>query len=339
MKINGRNIGYVDRPYVIAEMSCNHGGDISSAFALIRDAVDSGCDAIKFQCYEPRSLTIDCGLKIESGAWAGTDLHKLYEQAQTPMDWMPPLFDFAAAQGITAFASVYCLEGLAMLERCDCPAYKIASFEACHYELLEAVGKTKKPTIVSLGVSDDGEILEAIATLTTNGCPSVCLLHCTSSYPATGLELSRINDLKRWLNGRALIGYSDHTAAGLSAIAVAAGACVLERHIKTSDVKSADYAFSSDYEEMRVYVYGARLAHEAMYNAVESTEAHLKRSVRAIADIKAGERLTRSNVAVLRPNGGLHPRLFEVALGSEALCDVERGEAITKDNVDIIGVC
>src|SRR5689334_6727489 len=105
MKIDGREIGPGQPPYIIAEISCNHCGSLDKALQLIDAAKEAGADACKFQCYEADDLTIECDnpdFTIKSGTWAGRSLHDLYRSAQTPRFWFPTLFKHARAKGITA---------------------------------------------------------------------------------------------------------------------------------------------------------------------------------------------------------------------------------------------
>ena len=342
MKIDGRKIGYDEPPYIVAEMSCNHCGDISNAIQLVKDAKEAGCSAIKVQCYSPDSLTIDADLVVSGGLWEGERLYDLYFQAQTHAHWMPVLFKTAKAQNITMFASVFDLHGLDMLQSLDCPAYKVASFELCHHELLAAIGRTGKPVIASLGCSDDTEALEALRILTHNGCKELAMLHCVSTYPADEdtLYLRRIQELRKLTNERALIGFSDHTIVGVEESAVCAGACILERHIRLPYTNSPDHAFSDNVDSMHTY---CNLAHNAWLSMrpCEQGDAPtmFKRSIYCIKDVQEGEPFTRDNVAVIRPGYGLHPRLLDAVLDGVAKVAVQRGEPLTTDNVDAIGVC
>ncbi len=337
MNINGRKIGYDQPPYVIAEMSCNHAGSFSNATSIIKDAACAGVDAVKVQAYDADSLTLpECG-SVDGGLWGGRNLHNLYKDAAMPMAWLPDLFAYANGLGLTMFSSVYCMEGLAALEACECPAYKIASFEATHFELLEAVAKTGKPVIVSLGAVNDTEILEAVRVLSLAGCGEYALLHCVSQYPTPHdkANLARIAHLKRWVNGRALIGYSDHARSGegMSGLAVAAGACILERHMN-GYAYSEDSEFSDGRWAMQEYAEEAVEAWEAMKpNGTGLDAPRFKRSIRATQDIAEGEALTRQNVAVLRPSGGLHPRLLEHALSCLATRSIKRGDPIINGNI------
>ena len=104
ISINSRKIGQAHPPYIIAEMSANHNGDINNAYKIIDMAKSAGADAIKLQTYKPETLTIDSSLpdfQLTDGLWSGQSLFSLYRSAYMPWEWHKPLFDYANKIGIT----------------------------------------------------------------------------------------------------------------------------------------------------------------------------------------------------------------------------------------------
>ena len=166
ISINGRKIGLDFPPYVIAEMSANHNGDINNAYKIIDMAKICGADAVKLQTYHPDTITMDINtpeFMIESGLWAGQSLYELYKKAFMPWEWHKPLFDYAQSLNITIFSSPFDSTAVDLLEDLNTPAYKIASFEAVDLPLINYVAQTGKPMIISTGMADVEEIEEAIA--------------------------------------------------------------------------------------------------------------------------------------------------------------------------------
>ena len=130
--INGREISKNKKPYIIAELSGNHNGDINRALLLIRKAYESGADAVKLQTYTAETITINhqgADFKINHGLWEGKYLYDLYENAHTPWEWHKKLFDKAKKCGLIAFSTPFDLQSFLFLKKLSPPCYKISSFE------------------------------------------------------------------------------------------------------------------------------------------------------------------------------------------------------------------
>jgi pseudaminic acid synthase len=341
--IAGRRIGPDAPPYIIAEVSANHGGDLERAKRIISLAAEKGADAVKFQAYTADSLTLDSergDFVIEAdNPWKGQRLHALYEEAATPFAWFPELFAHAKSCGITAFASVFGEDSLALLEALDAPAYKIASFEAVDCELIGACAATGKPVIISTGLCTVADIQTALAAARAAGGREIALLRCNSAYPADPAEadLATIADMVKRFD--VPIGYSDHTVETLpAAIAVGIGACIVEKHvIDTREPPTADSSFSSLPDQLDALVKACREAFLARgsvkYGPSKREEASIvfRRSLYAVNDIRAGEPLTRDNVRSIRPGHGLPPRCLPQVVGKSARRAIARGEPILWD--------
>ena len=340
MQILDRTISPAERPYVIAEVSANHSGDLSRALDLVTAAAEAGASAVKFQTYTADTLTIDCDrpeFRIDNpdSVWNGRTLYDLYEEAHTPWEWHAELFAEARRRGIHAFSSVFDETAVDFLETLDTPCYKVASFEHTFIPLLEKVASTKKPVIVSCGLASMEDIREAMQTLTDAGSGPVCLLACTSSYPAAVADsnLRRIPALKDAFTD-CQVGLSDHTIGNTAAIAaVALGASVFEKHFKLADDESSvDAAFSVTPDEFHDYVGAINDAWEALGEAefgaastAEAQSSQFRRSIYVVADVAEGEVFTRDNIRCIRPGLGLHTRHFNEVLGKTATCAIARG--------------
>lgn len=342
-EIAGRRIGADAPPYIIAELSANHGGDLARARRIVEIAAAAGADAIKLQAYTADSLTLDCDapdFTIQADTpWKGRRLHGLYAEAATPYAWFPELFALARRLGLAPFASPFDAEAVALLERLDAPAYKIASFEAQDLELLRACGRTGKPVVVSTGLCTAEEIGLAVETLRATGNRQIALLRCNSSYPAdpTEAHLATLPDMAARFG--VPIGYSDHTLDNTQAVvAVALGACLVEKHvIDAREPPTPDSTFSCLPGDLSALVRDCRAAWQARgglhYGPTprEVKSLSFRRSLYVVAEVKAGEPLTRDNVRCIRPGHGLPPPALPEVLGRLAARDLRRGEPLKWD--------
>src|SRR5882724_830847 len=145
MKIGNREIGPGLPPFITAEIGANHGGSLERCLATMEAAKQAGADAVKLQAYMADTITIDSirpEFTIQKGPWAGKNLYQLYKKCETPFEWFPVIAAHAEKLGITWFASCFDSSSIDMLERLDCPAYKIASFEIVDLPLIRYAAKT-----------------------------------------------------------------------------------------------------------------------------------------------------------------------------------------------------
>jgi N-acetylneuraminate synthase len=334
--IAGRRIGPGHPPYVIAEMSGNHNGDIKRAFALLEAAKKSGADAVKLQTYTADTLTIDHDgpdFRIEGGPWAGRRLYELYQEAHTPWEWHPQLFAKARELGITVFSSPFDPTAIEFLEKLGAPAFKIASFEIVDLPLIQRAAKSGKPLIISTGIASLGEIAEAVDAARGAGCREIALLHCTSGYP-TPPEDSNLRTIAHLADAFGVVaGLSDHTpGTAVPVAAIALGANLIEKHFTLRRADGGpDAAFSLEPEELTELVANCRTAWTALGKVSYELEASEKgslifrRSLYAVQDIPAGARLTADNVRSIRPGRGLPPKHLPKVLGRRAARAIARG--------------
>ncbi|MBD1571471.1 pseudaminic acid synthase [Aliivibrio sp. S10_S31] len=340
MKIANRKIGKGHKPYIIAEMSGNHNGDITRAIELIKAAKDAGADAVKLQTYTADTITINHDSEefmIRGGLWDGSKLYDLYEQAHTPWDWHKTLFDEAEKLGITIFSSPFDHTAVDFLESLNAPAYKIASFELIDLPLIRKVAATGKPIIMSTGNANLAEIEEAVLAAKAAGANDLILLHCTSGYPtpASQANISTISVIRDAFNVE--VGLSDHTMdIGVSVAAVALGACVIEKHFTLARTDGGpDSAFSLEKEELKSLVVNCNMAFEAIGKPnFISTEAELqtkchRRSLYIVKDIKRGDTLTEEHIRSVRPGNGIKPKYLDEVLGKKAKNNLKFGKPLS----------
>lgn len=331
--IGSTNIGNSFSPYVIAEISANHNGNIENALRLIDLAAEAGASAVKLQTYSPDTITLRSkapDFVINEGIWAGKSLHQLYASAYTPWDWHAELFAHARKLGITLFSSPFDRTAVDLLEELSAPAYKIASFEAIDIPLIEYVASTGKPMIISTGMADEEEIQEAVDAARGAGCDQLALLLCVSGYPAPAREynLHTISDMRERFN--CVVGLSDHTLCNSAAIAsVAIGASIIEKHLTLDRSRGGpDDSFSLEPAEFSGLCRHTLTAWKAMgrvdYGPKSSEIANVKfrRSLYFVEDIKAGSLIQMHHVRSVRPGYGLAPKYLNAIVGKRLKADV-----------------
>jgi pseudaminic acid synthase len=331
-----KNFNREDHTFIIAEVSANHGQDFDRAVEMVKTAKECGADAVKFQCYKPDTMTLDCDNKyfqVKHSEWGGQTLYQLYEKAYTPWEWFPRLKKMAEKEGILFFATTFDKSSTDFLEELGVPIHKIASFELVDLPLIEYTAKTKKPLIISTGMGSIKEIKEAGDTAKRTGIKDLTLLKCVSSYPAEPEEINLKTLLDMQKRFGCKIGLSDHTLGiGVSVAAVALGAKVIEKHFTLSrDIQTPDSFFSIEPDGLKELVKNVRVAEKAIgkvYYGLTKKERQSKifrRSLFAAKDIKKGEKFTEENIKSIRPGYGLAPKYLDDILGKNANEDIRKG--------------
>lgn len=339
VSIAGRCISPSELPYIVAEMSGNHNGDINRAFRILEAAKQAGADAVKIQTYRADTITIDHSgseFIIKGGLWDGRRLYELYEEAHTPWEWHEEIFNHARKIGITVFSSPFDPTAVDFLESLGAPAYKIASPELIDLPLIRKVARTGKPMVMSTGMATLEEISEALEVARGSGAEEIIVLHCTSAYPTPPEEanLATIAEIARRFD--VVTGLSDHTlGTTVPTLAVGLGASLIEKHFTLSRSEGGvDSAFSLEPTEFAELVVAARIAHAAVgtpaFEPTRTEKVVLKnrRSLYVVAPIAKGEMLTEANVRSIRPGNGLKPKFFDVVLGRRAARDLAFGEPL-----------
>jgi len=344
MKINGRRISNLDYPYIIAEMSANHNGDIENALKIISEAKRCGADAVKLQTYTADTITLDSSdesFRIKEGLWSGQTLYELYDSAHMPWEWHEILFAHAKKVGIDIFSSPFDKTAVDLLEDLNAPAYKIASFECIDLPLIKYVAATKKPLIISTGMANKAEIAEAVQTARDGGCQDLVLLHCVSGYPAPieNYNLETMRDMGEVFD--CLVGLSDHTLDNTAAVvSVALGAVVIEKHF-TLDRKGGgpDDSFSMEPSDLEHLCQFTKIAFDGLgkidygLKASELGNVKFRRSLYFVNNLTAGSIVTPSDIRSVRPGYGLSPKYYDSVIGSRVLVDVAMNTPVTSESL------
>jgi pseudaminic acid synthase len=339
--LGGHRIGAGQPPFIIAEMSGNHGQSLERALAIVDAAADAGCQGLKIQTSTPDMLTLDSREPdfVVRGAnqdWEGQSLYELYTTNFTPFEWHSAIFARAQERGMVGFSSPFGIEAIEFLESVACPAYKIASFENNWPELIRRAAQTGKPIIISTGMADLADLERMVNIVRAEGNEQLVLLKCTSTYPAEphNTNLRTIPHLRELFDCQ--VGLSDHTlGTGVGVAATVLGATVIEKHLTLSRADGGpDASFSLEPDEMGRLVQECRQAQQALGSvyygptAAERKSLAFRRSIYVVQDVAEGELLTAENVRVIRPGYGLPPHFLPQVLGRPARRALRRGTAL-----------
>ena len=341
-KVANKSIGKGYKPFIIAEVSANHGGSIQRAKESILAAKNSGADAVKIQTYTPDTMTLDSNKNdflINDGLWKGYNLYQLYQEAYTPFEWHKELFDFAKLQGVTLFSTPFDETAVDLLHNLDVPAFKIASFEITDLPLIKYAASKGKPLFISSGMSNQDEIGEALECCYMNGNKDILMFHCISNYPAD-LRTSHIGDMSYIAKHfKVEVGLSDHTSSNLASIlAVAKGASAIEKHFKLDEKDCGpDASFSILPNQLKSLCDDCESAFEAIKSnelrrdPSELTNKKFRRSLYFVNALTKGKKITKDDIKRVRPGFGLEPKYFDWVIGQKVSVDVDFGDAVTLD--------
>jgi N-acetylneuraminate synthase len=229
IKIAGQLIGSSHPCYVVAEIGINHNGDLSLAKKLIDVAVAAGCSAVKFQKRTVDVVYTKAELDRPRDSPFGTTNGELKRGLEFGAIQYGEIDAYCKSKGIVWFASPWDEASVDFLERLNVPCHKIASASLTDDSLLRHIRKTRKPIILSTGMSTMEQLDHAVEVLGRN---DLLLLHATSTYPANYEELNlKVIPVLAKRFGLP-VGYSGHeTGIASSVAAVALGAVMIERHL------------------------------------------------------------------------------------------------------------
>lgn len=231
MQFGSRKVGDGHPAYIIAEIGINHNGDLDIAKKMIDAAVHAGADAVKFQKRTPEVCTPPEQQKqMRETPWGYITYLDYRHKVEFGLEQYREIDRYCKEKGIAWMVSVWDEQSVDFMEQFNTPAYKVPSASLTDHNLLKYTRKTGKPMIISTGMSTMKQIHKAVDII---GSDKLAIMHCTSTYPCEPEELNlRMIETLRKEFPHNPIGYSGHEVGLVpSAIAVAFGACMVERHL------------------------------------------------------------------------------------------------------------
>jgi len=230
VQIGNRWIGDGHPTYIVAEIGINHSGDLETARRLIDAAVHAGVDAVKLQKRTPElCVPPDQQTQMRDTPWGYITYLEYRHHVEFGREAYAAIDVHCREKEVDWFVSVWDEPSVDFMETFDPPCYKIPSASLTDESLLRRLRQTGRPLILSTGMSTMEQIERAVALLDRS---HLLLTHTTSSYPCEPEELNlrAIETLRRKFE--VPVGYSGHEVGLIpSAVAVALGACLVERHI------------------------------------------------------------------------------------------------------------
>ena len=340
--LGARRVGPGLSTYVIAEAGVNHDGDVSQALRLVDAAAEAGADAVKFQAFRAAELTPAAApAAAYQRATGAVDQQTMLAQLELTDDGFAAIAAHCRAAGIDFLATPFGPRDVARLVALDVPALKLASTDLDNLPLVRCAAATGRALLVSTGAATAEEIAGAVARLRSlDAADRLVLLHCVSCYPTplAAANLRAVATLAAEFGVPA--GLSDHTTSTQTGgWAVAAGACVLEKHFTLSrGAAGPDHAMSLTPDELRAYIAAVRDVETALGDGVLGMSA-LEHDVRRVArkslvaarDLPAGAALTTADLCAKRPAGGITPAQIDMVVGRRLRQPVAADTPLTWD--------
>ena len=343
IKIEGVDIGKEYPCYIIAEIGVNHNGKLSLAKKLIDASIESGVNAVKFQKRDLKSLYRKESLENPNSESQGFEilLAELQEVELTKNDYME-IIDYCKKKKITFLCTPWDMPSVDFLEELDIAAYKISSGDMTNFPLIKYVSKTRKPMIISTGMSKIEEIEKMVSFVKEQNIPFV-ILHANSTYPSPieSLDLNLIPEFRKKFD--LLVGFSGHEIGIIGSITAAnMGAVIIERHITLDKtMKGLDHSSSLEPNEFKEMVSLIRLSEKAKGKSIKKmTRAEVlqrevvSKSIVCVLDICKDEIFSDKNIEAKGPEKGLSAQYFFDIIGKKSPRDIKCGEYVLEEDMN-----
>jgi len=338
--IGNRTLGPGQPALIIGEVAQAHDGSLNLAHAHIDAIADAGADAVKFQTH------IAAAESLPSEPWRVRFSHgdatrfDYWRRMEFTADQWQGLKQHAERRGLIFLSSPFSVEAVDLLERLGVRAWKIASGEVTNPVLRERIAATRKPVLVSSGMSSQRELDETVAWFRQQDLP-IALLQCTSIYPCPPEKIG-LHQIAAWRERYEIpTGLSDHSGTIYPSLAAAAlGAEVLEVHVALCrEMFGPDVCVSVTTGELRQLIEGVRFIERSLGEATSKDDLAVElgdmrrmfgRSVVAVRELPAGTRLAAADLTVKKPAGGIPAEQLGQLIGRRLCCAVQANEPLQR---------
>jgi len=343
MRIGERQIGPGLPALIIGEVAQAHEGSLGMAHAYIDAIAEAGADAVKFQTHiaEAESTPLE-KFRVQFSQQDATRFDYWKRMEFSEEQWKG-LAQHAAERGLLFLSSPFSIEAADLLERMGVPAWKVASGEVVNFPMLEKMLATRKPILLSAGMSPWNELDKVVAFI-ENGNTPLALFQCTTAYPCPPEEIG-LNVMDEMRARYAVpVGLSDHSGkiyAGLAAASL--GANMIEVHVTLSrNLFGPDGPASLTPVELAQLVEGVRFIEAVLQSPVDKNQAANQRSelrqlffhsVVAKRDLPAGTVLLREHLATKKPGSGIPAERLPELLGRKLARQLKRDQLLAEEDL------
>lgn len=331
-----------EKTFIIAEAGVNHNGSLELAKQLIDIAVDAGVDAVKFQTFKAEKVISKFAKKaeyqIQTTGKQESQL-EMVKKLELDVESHRILMKYCQEKNIMFLSTPFDHDSIELLTDLGLEIFKIPSGEITNLPYLRHIGRLNKKVILSTGMSDMGEIEDALDILTEAGTKkkNIIVLHANTEYPT---PMEDVNLKAMVTIGKTFdigFGYSDHTLGiEVDIAAVAMGACCIEKHFTLDKtMEGPDHKASLEPDELKAMVKAIRNIELALGNSIKKPSKSeipnmqiARKSIVAKSDIKEGEILTEENLTIKRPGNGISPMRWDEIVGTVASRDYQEDELI-----------
>ncbi len=322
-----KKIGVGYPAYIVAEIGINHNGDMNLAKKAILAAKEAGADAVKFQNYKTEDFVPTKNLEYEyifQGKVVKEFQYDMFKRYELSDEQLIDLKSFCDANHIDFHSTPTNFQGVDLLKKIGVAVLKNGSDYLTNLDLVEYMGKSGLPTVLSTGMALISEIDDAVNIFRSTGNNNLILLHCTSRYPtpAEDIHLEKIKTLKDAFG--VVTGFSDHSEGAWAAVgSIPYAAAWIEKHFTLDkNLPGPDHRFSSDAKEFSQMVEGVRYMEKAIGKPQLGPTEHeygsresFRLSCCAARELNPGDILSKNDLLFIRPGRGIPPKLANYIVG------------------------
>jgi sialic acid synthase SpsE len=335
-------------PYIIAEIGANHNGDMDLAKKMIDSAVNCGCDAVKFQSWNNKSLISKTGYKqntvfTDSKKKHFGSLEEMVDKYYLREEQHSELKNYCVSKGIDFSSTPFSKEEVDLLNELDVNFFKVASMDINNYPLLKYLAQFNKPILISTGMANLGEIEKAVRIIENEGNSKIIILHCVAIYPPQNKDLNLKNITMLQNTFGYPVGFSDHSLGYVAPLtSVVLGACVIEKHFTIDkDLPGWDHKISANPDEMKKIVDYSKIICQSLGNskrivshAEEEKKKVFRRSIVLNKSLNSGDIIREEDISFKRPGTGIMIDELNIVLGRRLKNNIEKDELIKIEDLD-----